>query len=185
MAKRGSDEWKAKISATLKGRHNNPAGEFKKGHTPWTTGMKGIHLSPATEFKLGHPGGNALQRWRPVQTIVVHTHRHARTRWIKIREDGPPGSHKYIPLARHLYATQIGPIPPGCFVVHRNGDSMDDRLDNLLLMDRKHLLAWQRSVRPTLEATRKRKAAESQRLRRRIYWAKKAAASVHDALRTA
>lgn len=180
---KGSPAWKARIARANKGRRFNPATEFKKGNVPWSKGRKGIHLSPATEFKKGSMHGQARRRYRLVGKV---TYRKDKTgavrRWIKVRDDGPP-QHRYVPFARYLYGRHCGPVPPGHFVVHRDGDTLNDDMPNLLLMHRRGLIAWQDSVRPKMEPRRKAAVAKSQRLRWAIYRARKAARDATDALR--
>ncbi|MGB2985049.1 MAG: HNH endonuclease [Phycisphaerae bacterium] len=149
MARRGSAEWRAEISATLKGRRCSPRTEFKKGHVPWIEGKKGIHMSPATEFKKGNMRGQAARNWKAVGMVTVRKHRGVKRRYSKVQDRGCCVQN-YIPLAQWTWRRNFGPIPRGCFVVHRNGNSLDDHPDNLMLMDRKHLFAWQRSIRPSI-----------------------------------
>jgi len=139
---------------------------FAKGHVPWCKGLKGIHQSPATEFKPGHVGGAAARKLRPVGSVTIRRdHGHgSKRRWIKIRPHGP-GVEAYIPLARYRYEHKHGPIPPGMFVVHADGNTLNDELYNLILMTRQQQLAWQRSIRPNMETKRKRRASLGSRRR--------------------
>ena len=64
-----------------------------------------------------------------------------KNRWHVLTQD-----HKHIPWARILIWNQIGrPLKPTEVVHHINGDSTDDRLDNLILLPSKRahaLLEW-------------------------------------------
>lgn len=63
----------------------------------------------------------------------VRIHRAAsgrRTRRIKVLCDGRPVWRLY---AAHLYEINHGQIPPGKVVLHADGDSLNDSLDNLVL----------------------------------------------------
>ncbi len=168
MATRGSAEWKAKISAANKGKRSSPKSEFQKGLVPWNKGRKGIHLSRATEFKKGCLCGQAARNLKARGTLSIRKNMGKRQRMIKVRDDGPP-QHRWIPLARFWWEHHRGPIPRGCFVVHRDGNTLNDNPANLMLMDRKNLLQWQRTIRPQMESTRKKASAAAQRLRWRVY----------------
>ena len=173
--RKGSPEYRANLSRRNKGRRFNPAGEFKKGNVPWITGTRGIRQSPATEFKKGSLHGAAARKLKGYGAVTIRTHRKLRTRWIKLSGRG------WIPFARHLYERREGPIPEGYFVVHRDGDSLNDELDNLMLMSRKYLTTWLKRIRPKMEARRKAKNVKAQRHRWDAYYARK----LFDAVRPA
>ena len=83
-------------------------------------------------------------QYRAVGTIVVRagklrshykcSRRRESSRWIKVRDAGPLQG-RYIPYARYLWEQAHGPVPEGWFVVHANNRSMDDRMENLVLVD--------------------------------------------------
>ena len=179
-AKRGSPEWKAKTARMNRGRRLNPAGEFKPGHVPWSKGKKGLAIHPNSRkgwFKPGDIRGNAARKYRFVGKITIRTDKTgAKRRWIKVSDNGRP-QDRWIPLARYLYEREHGPIPPGCFIVHGNGDTLDDGPDNLLLMDHKRLTAWQSSVRPDMAAKRRAASSKVTKQRWRVYRANKAKAA--------
>lgn len=134
----------------------NKKGRFKKGHRPWTKGRKGIHLSPATEFRPGTLHGAALKHLGKIGSVRIRGDKptgpkgtRRLRRWIKVRSDGPP-QYRWIPLARHLWQQAHGPIPPGAMVVYKNGHTLDDRLDNYLLVDRAGHLAVQQKLNPEM-----------------------------------
>lgn len=101
---------------------------FKLGHETWNAGMKG--RSPpgceATQFKPGCLRGNAARKYRGIGSVTI---RRQPSRWIKVDEG------KYIPYARYLWEKEHGPVPAGRFVVHANHRTMDDRLENLVMVD--------------------------------------------------
>ena len=146
---------------------------FKKGHATWNKGIKGLHFSPETEFKRGHMYGAARRKWRPIGTVVVRygnrekwkrgRKRKAR-RWIKVRDDGPYRG-RWIPLARFFWQKVHGPIPQGMFVVHADGDSLNDDLSNLRLVDRRGHIALQRRRDPGHKERRCEAAAKATQLR--------------------
>jgi hypothetical protein len=143
------EEWR-EIRRRILGRPNR--GRFPKGHVPWTKGRRGIHLSPATEFQPGCLRGAAARHWRPIGTIVIRFDKPPKRvrgrkrknglgpwrgrprRWIKVRDFGPT-QYRWTTLARWNWERARGPILPGMRVIHANGDSLDDRLENYRLAD--------------------------------------------------
>lgn len=53
-------------------------------------------------------------------------------RVIKVRMEGSQ-NERWRPYARVLWEQHKGPIPPGWDVLHKNGETLDDRLENLVL----------------------------------------------------
>jgi hypothetical protein len=151
------------------GQHANPTGEFKPGQMPWNKGLKGIHLSPATEFKPGHLRGMAARRLCCVGWVTVRCHRGVRTRWIKFTNSGPPQYH-WMPMARWIWINRCGPIPRGRLIIHLNGDSLDDRPENLAMVNRVGHLRRQVLRDPTIKDRRREAAAQA--LRERWRWAR-------------
>lgn len=167
--RRGSPSWKALIKpggfqpggGDRRGREYR----YRKGNTPWNKGRKGLYLSPATEFQPGSLHGAAARKLKPIGSVTTRRDKTCRKRrWIKVRPHGN-GRDAYIPLARHLYELEHGPIPTGTFVVHADGDTLNDDPDNLLLMDRRRLIAWQQRIRPKMKENRKRRLAAASRKR--------------------
>lgn len=154
-------------------RRGNIAHHFKRGHMPWNKGRKGIHPSPATEFKKGHLPTNH----KHVGTIRMVTRERNRriNQFREIKVSGiMQGKHKWILYARYLYEQKYGPIPKDHFVVHVNGDSMNDDLDNLRIVDRKGHLALQMQRDPNMLKKCKRNAAKALRKRWTVYRRRKA-----------
>ncbi len=136
-------------------KHRSAAGKqtgFRPGHETWNKGMKGLRYpgSAATQFKPGQMRGMAARKYKAVGSITVRADRDLTTglkprrprffRFIKVRDDGPPKA-RWIPLAQYLWEKTHGPVPPGMFVGHKNNDTMDDGLHNLILVDRRgHML---------------------------------------------
>jgi ribosomal protein L32 len=142
---------------------------FRAGHEPWNAGMKGFcpEGSKPTQFKQGDIRGAAARKYRSIGTIVVRQgkplstqdrarHRQS-SRWIKIKDDGRP-QDRYVPLSRFLWEKEHGPIPEGMFVVHADNNTMNDSLDNLILVNRtEHMRRLYE--RPSVIATCRRRAA--------------------------
>ncbi len=148
---------------------------FKKGHATWNKGMKGWCPpgSAATQFKPGHIRGAAARKLRAIGAIVIRyaerrkwsrSRKRPQRRFIKVRDDGKP-QHQWIPLARYLWERAYGPIPPGMFVVHIDGDSLNDVLSNFRMVDRQGHIALQRKRDPGHEERRCKGAAKSAALR--------------------
>jgi len=157
---------------------------LKKGLVPWN---KGIPFNPGgrcaeTRFKKGEIRGAAARRYRPVGTITIRSDQPPRRlrnrkrkagmapwprkkrRWIKVRDSGP-AQLCWIPYARYLYEKMLGAVPKGLFVVHADGDIMNDAVENLMLIDRReHMLRVRRDA-GFLELRRKgaAKAAHARR----------------------
>jgi ketosteroid isomerase-like protein len=81
--------------------------------------------------KLG--GGECLRmtdRWRDVPKYINKHYRRYYVTFYATR-NGKPRAHRNFLVAVLLAETFIGPRPPGHLVCHNNGDSTDDRLENL------------------------------------------------------
>lgn len=109
--------------------------QFKQGHKPFNTGKKmKDYLSPekyermsSTMFVKGRQpwntsvDGDVRQR----QDSRGYTYSHIRI-----------SKGKWIHLHRHLYALVHGPIPRGCNVQFRDGDTTNVTIENLYLVSR-------------------------------------------------
>lgn len=121
------------------------ATRFKPGLTPWNKGLKGIHLSPATEFKAGNLSGSALRRYKCEGTIVIRLEPHGvRRRWIKAAGWRRP----FVEYARWLWHRDRGPVPAGWVLVHLDGCSMNDAIENLAPMSRADAMRHYRTLHP-------------------------------------
>ena len=102
---------------------------FRKGMEPWNKGKKGIHLSPKSQFKKGCKSNRIM----PIGSITIrHFGRDNRDRaFIKIADPS-----KWRELARWTWEQEFGPLKSGDVVHHINGNSLDDRLDNLIAIPR-------------------------------------------------
>lgn len=104
-------------------------GSFKRGHIPWNRNKRGIHLSPKTEFKKG----NRPDNWKPVGTIVIRFDKSGTMRqWIKTKEP-----NIWIEYARYIWIKKYGKIPKGKLICHKNLNSSDDRIENLMVTTHK------------------------------------------------
>ena len=157
----------------------NCATRWQRGHKPWNKDLKGIHLSPASEFKKGCLRGRAARRWRPIGTITIrydklfpwqHSRRHNTgkhrkgepRRWIKIRDDGLP-QNRWVPYARFLWEKRHGLVPAGYLIVHRDGNQMNDIIDNLIIVDRRLHLHRTSHSNPEVVDRRTRRAVKTRK----------------------
>jgi hypothetical protein len=100
---------------------------FKPGHRPWNKNKKGIHLSPGTEFKKGRISLTKV----PIGTVRQRTDGHGKIRnFIKIAEPD-----QWRELSWYRWKSAFGFIKGD--VVHiLNGNTLDDRITNLIAMPR-------------------------------------------------
>ncbi len=124
-------------------------GQFKKGGTPFNKGLKGVHYSPASEFKKGHLPGNT--KYDGCITIRTdHYNRRAKKyKWIRL------SLGKWELLHRVIWQQAYGKIPKRKILYFKNGDTLDCRLENLMLLTRKEqvLLNGKNRVRIMKEYT--------------------------------
>lgn len=171
LSQMSKSQWKRIRNKKLS--HGNAKHHFQKGFKPWNKDKKGIHLSPASEFKKGHLPINH----KCVGTIRIATReREGRiNQYREIKVSGIlQGKHKWIPYARYLYEKKYGPVPKGHFVVHVDGDGMNDDPDNLRSVDRKGHLALQMQRDPRMIKKCRRNAAKALRKRWAVYRRRKA-----------
>ena len=107
-------------------------GRFKKGYTSHNKGKKMSEKqrekAKHTMFKSGHTPHNIV----PVGSIVVATVGYHK---IKIAEP-----NKWVFRSRYIWQQEHGDIPKGYALIHMNGVSTDDSIDNLMLISRTELL---------------------------------------------
>jgi len=137
-------------------------GQFPRRNVPWNKGLKGTHFSPDTEFKKGH---RRTKRHR-VRTVRV---------WIRRRNGKLHSARAFVKVAQPnvwrlrchvMWEKAHGPIPKGMLLHYRNGDGMDDRLANFLLVTRAEHLALQR---PEFEDRRRARCSKMMRVRWQRY----------------
>ena len=134
---------------------------FKPGQKPIFVAPKGSHLSPATEFKKGHVPATA----KPLGSIEIRNDKCGKQfRWIATPGKSPV-CHKWIPYARYVYEQNYCQVPAGLFVVHLDGDTMNDEPSNLKAVDNAGHLALQLARDPGMLARCRQKAGEVTRAR--------------------
>ncbi len=99
---------------------------FQKDHSPWNKDIKGIHLSPESEFKKGQAAPNKLA----LSSIRIRKDKNDKLRQhIKT----PSGWTEY---AKFIWMEKWGPLIRNDVVHHLDGNSLNDRLDNLIALPR-------------------------------------------------
>jgi len=150
---------------------------FKKGQTSWNKGRKGWWPEGSEKgwFKTGTIRGQAARNYRGLGTITIRQdatrklsgkrrRKGKRRRHIKVSETGPV-QYRFIPYARYIWQQAHGAIPKGACIVHRDGDPLNDHLDNLMLMANraKHLRNQLETIPGMLDKCRQRSAAACRR----------------------
>lgn len=120
---KGPKPWAA---ANLDGHRHKSTSVFPKGHEPWNKNLKGIHLSSDSEFKPGRESESKL----PVGSVTIRDDKNGKPRaWIKT--DGG-WEHR----ARVVYTAKHGEIPDDHVIHHVDGDTLNDRPENLQALTR-------------------------------------------------
>lgn len=111
---------------------------------------------------------------QPIGTVHIKTRttrkQIRRQRFIKVSHHGSY-RNRWRPFARHWWEQHVGQIPAGCQVFHRDGDSLNDAPENLILT-REQRFAQIFAVRANAKKNQKRRHAQavikSNRLRGQI-----------------
>ena len=132
-------DWKANISATLKGRRNSMRTEFARGHIPFNKGTKGLTKANKTSFKKGNLPANYIGGYKICKDgLYIRVGKQTYSYKDKFGNKIKVG--KYESLARKKWRDEFGEIPKGMIVFHKDGDVYNDNLDNLELISRRELL---------------------------------------------
>lgn len=101
------------------------SGNWKKGCTSWRKGKKGIisEGGKATWFQKGHSPSFT----KPIGTVNLHfdTKTNRIRFWYKVSQ------FKWVPYAHYLFSQWYGEVPKGMYILHKNGNRLDFRLENL------------------------------------------------------
>jgi hypothetical protein len=118
-----------RIHSTLKrqGLSNGRNTRFQPGQVPANKGKKGIHFSRETEFK----PGNRPHNWHPVGTEIMD-----KDGYVKVKTRNPK-TWKY--KHRLIWEKANGKIPRGGVIIFADGNKLNIRLNNLLLVSRSEL----------------------------------------------
>lgn len=95
---------------------------------PWNKGIKDVHHSAATEFKKGQMPAT----WKPIGTLSIRRDKAGTLRrWIKVAEP-----KTWVEYAKYLWKQSGRKLIKGLCLHHINNDSLDDRIENLILVSR-------------------------------------------------
>ncbi len=138
---------KKKMAVVAKGTR------FIPGCAAWNKGKK-VKVHPnsiKTQFKKGGIRGAAARKFKAVGQISIHRTSkkggQRESRFIKVR-DGGPREGRWIPYAKYVWEKNNGPVPEGYFVVHKDGNRLNDELTNLLVVNHHYHVALQKARDP-------------------------------------
>lgn len=114
---------------------------FRKGQVPANKGLRRPGWAAGrmreTQFKKGHRGGRAGQLYQP-----IGAERLSKDGYLQMKvNDDLPLQRRWRAVHVLLWESAHGPVPPGHAVTFRNGDKADIRLENLVLITRRDLMA--------------------------------------------
>ena len=138
-------------------REGNGGGRFQEGIVPWNKGTKGVMKANTGSFKPGRDNGRQL----PVGAIRVRTDKTGRRRaWVKLRDTRHPSDWELWAVV--VWRKANGELPTDHLVHHRDGNALNDRLDNLQAVSRAEHLAIHR---PAFEERRSHAAGKAAKAR--------------------
>lgn len=114
-------------------------GHFEKGHEPFNKGLKqedymspeAIKKSKTTRFQKGERPPN----WEPIGYERI-----TRDGYIEVKVRDGHKQRNFELKHRYLWEKEHGKVPKGYVLLFKNGDPLDVRLDNLMLVERAVLL---------------------------------------------
>ena len=130
-------EWKDKISKTLQGRRCCMATEYAKGHIPYNKGKKGLTKANSGSFRKGNRPANYMGGIKNCRKDGLYIRVGTKT---YNYDNGKRKVGKYESLARYNYKKAFGEIPKNMIVYHKDGDMLNNEIDNLELISRSELL---------------------------------------------
>jgi hypothetical protein len=127
-------------------------GTFTIGSIPWNKDMKGIHLSKSGQFKKGIIPKNKLK----VGAVTIRIRKEQGPRaFVKTAEP-----NTWERRARIVWQKFRGPVPHGFIIHHIDGNSLNDKISNLRLVNRHEHLRLHRDAFATERLSGLRKAAK-------------------------
>lgn len=137
-AKFGTEKTETQLRSTVRNHHirSGRTGCFEEGHRTWNKGIKGYMGANPTSFKKGNKPAN----WKPLGTERINSKDGFIL--VKIKERDPytcfPTRYKH----KHvwLWERKNGPVPAGHVVAFRDGNKLNCKLRNLMLITRAELL---------------------------------------------
>lgn len=112
--------------------------------------QKGTKIGEYYWYQKGYLRGASARRWRPIGSTTIRKVRYGprrkkqkSRRYIKIN-DIPFKNYgtNWIFFARYLWEKNNGPIPKGMWIVHLDGNTLNDDLENLSCMKRGDYLRY-------------------------------------------
>lgn len=139
---------------------------LKKGCAAWN---KGLHYQPGgrcpeTQFRKGHLPHNHKHKG---EISIRKCKNDTLFRFIKTKGI-VDGQHRWIPFARYVWEQANGPVPEGMFPVHSDGDTLNDELSNIEIVDRAGHLANMRKNNPKVYKKIARTKIRNTKRRRRL-----------------
>ena len=124
-----------------RGDHVGAAYRFPPGHVPANKGLRrpGYHRGRMreTQFRKGERRGVAVRLYKP-----IGTERLSKDGYLERKvNDGLPLQRRWRAVHLVLWEAAHGPLPKGHAVTFANGDKTDIRLDNLVCITRRELMA--------------------------------------------
>lgn len=110
-------------------------GFFGKGHVPWNAGSKGLTSANRTSYKKGNIPANKKQinaeRFCPKSGVLI-----------KVKERDPYTGRptRYKSKGVHVWERKNGKVPQGMVVAHKDGNSLNCGIKNLMIISRPELL---------------------------------------------
>ncbi len=142
---------------------------FPKGHVPANKGTRRPGWGPGrmkeTQFKPGVRQGVAVKLWKPIGTERISKDGYLER---KINNDLPL-QRRWRAVHLILWESVHGPVPLHHAITFRNGDRTDIRLDNLVCVHRRELMARNsiHTLPPALAQTIQLLGALNRQVRRR------------------
>jgi len=125
---------------------NKDDGKYKKGSISWNKGTKGLTSANKTSFvkgdprcKIKIPHGEPQYSHRKDGTVEVLT-TIPEKRLVENSDGRVSETFKRIYYSRYVWEKHYGKIPKGMIVYNKDGNPLNNNIDNLMLMTRSKLL---------------------------------------------
>jgi len=132
------EEWKKKISNSLKGKRCSMRTEFGKGHIPHNKGTIGLMKVNSGSFKKGNKPKNYMGGLKICKDGIYIINR--RKNYTYIRNGKKVFISNYESLSRKKYREAYGKYDKNLIIYHTDGDIYNNDIDNLELINRTELL---------------------------------------------
>lgn len=132
-------------------------GRFTKGLTPWNKGTKGIMKANRGTFQKGR----ISERKQPIGGMRIRRDKGGHDRvWMKVTDNGNPYDWKLRAVV--VWERWRGLVSHGMIVHHKDRDTLNDKISNLLLVIRAEHL---KIHRPEFEEKRSKAASKATKQR--------------------